>query len=171
MKIRLNNRKKHGARKRRTRQKSRCRGLRYWAAVGALSALMAYAPLPVRTLGNVFARDSILTVSWQAQSQPSRFDIPPGTLDSVLIAFRNLTGIEVVVPENKIRTLPSPGVSGVFTAEKALQQILAGTGINYRFSGPKIVTLELPGLAASVEVLGQITPASPKYTEPLRDTP
>ncbi|MCI0659603.1 MAG: TonB-dependent siderophore receptor [Acidobacteria bacterium] len=174
MTIRTNKCKKHGGRKRRTQNKSRRRGLRYWAAIGALSALIAYAPLPNREPGTVLARNSlgsITSVSWQAQSQPGRFDIPPGTLDSVLIAFRNLTGIEVIVSDDKMRTLPSPGVSGVFTAEKALQQILAGTGINYKFSGPKIVTLAVPELAASVEVLGRISPASPKYTEPLRDTP
>ena len=77
----------------------------------------------------------------------------------------------MLLPNEKLRTLPSPGVSGVYTAEKALAQILAGTGVTYRFSGPKIVTLELEGVAASVEILGRISPSSPKYTEPLRDTP
>src|SRR5262245_11005368 len=174
MQIRINKCRKHGGKKKRTQHKSRCRGLRYWAAVGALSALIAYAPLPVREHGTVLAQNSpasVISLPPQAQSQPSRFDIPPGTLESVLITFRNLTGIEVIIPNDKMRALPSSGVSGVYTAEKALEKILAGTGINYKFSGPKIVTLELPGLAASVEVLGQISSSSPKYTEPLRDTP
>ncbi len=33
------------------------------------------------------------------------------------------------------------------------------------------MTLDLEGVAASVEILGRITASSPKYTEPLRDTP
>jgi catecholate siderophore receptor len=173
MKIHLKKCRKPRGRNKSNQPKSKRRGLRYWAAIGALSALVAYTPLPNRALNTVLAesRATAITVSSQDQAQPGRFDIPPGTLESVLVSFRNLTGIEVLIPDEKMRTLPSSGVSGVYSAEKALQQILAGTGINYRFNGPKLVTLELPGLAASVEVLGHITPASPKYTEPLRDTP
>ena len=106
----------------------------------------------------------------QAQ-QSQRFDIPPGALETVLATFQKQTDLQVLLPNEKLRTLPSPGVSGVYTVERALAQILAGTGVTYRFSGPKIVTLELEGVAASVEILGRISPSSPKYTEPLRDTP
>jgi catecholate siderophore receptor len=103
--------------------------------------------------------------------QTQRFDIPPGPLETALATFQKLTELQVLVPNEKLRTIPSPGVSGVYTAERALAQILSGTGVTYRFSGPKIVTLGLEGVAASVEVLGRVAPASPKYTEPLRDTP
>ncbi len=71
-----------------------------------------------------------------------------------------------------MNSLPSPGVSGVYTVEQALKQILAGTGITYRVTAAETVTLELQGLAASVEVTGSVSPpSSPKYTEPLRDIP
>src|SRR5262249_60674198 len=103
--------------------------------------------------------------------QSERFDIPPGPLETVLAAFQKLADLQVLLPNEKLSAIPSPGVSGVYTAEKALSQILAGTGVTYRFTGPKIVTLELEGVAASVEILGRITASSPKYTEPLRDTP
>jgi catecholate siderophore receptor len=106
----------------------------------------------------------------QAQ-QTQRFDIPPGPLETVLATFQKQTDLQVLVPDEKLRAIQSPGVSGVYTAEKALAQILSGTGVTYKFSGPKIVTLGVEGVAASVEVLGRITPSSPKYTEPLRDTP
>ena len=171
MKIQIKKRSNRGKRKKNNQPRSRHRGLSYWAAISALSALMAYAPLASRAVIPVQAHESLTIITGQDQSQPSRFDIPPGTIETTLDAFRSLTGIEVLIPDDKMRVLPSSGVSGVYTAEKALEKILAGTGINYKFSGPKIVTLELPGLAASVEVLGQISPSSPKYTEPLRDTP
>jgi catecholate siderophore receptor len=103
--------------------------------------------------------------------QTQRFDIPPGPLETVLGVFQKQTDVQALVPNEKLRTIPSPGVSGVYTIERALAQILAGTGVTYRFSGPKIVTLELESVAASIEILGRITPSSPKYTEPLRDTP
>src|SRR5262245_6033203 len=82
-----------------------------------------------------------------------------------------MTDLQALLPNEKLSAIPSPGVSGVYTVEKALAQILSGTGVTYSFSGPKIVTLELEGVAASVDILGRISPSSPKYTEPLRDTP
>ncbi len=80
--------------------------------------------------------------------QTRRFDIPPGPLETVLATFQKLTDLQVLVPDEKLRAIPSPGVSGVYTVESALAQILASTGVTYRFSGPKIVTLELEGVAA-----------------------
>src|SRR5262249_24550934 len=103
--------------------------------------------------------------------QSERFDIPPGPVETVLATFQKLTDLQTLVPNEKLKAIPSQGVSGVYTVEKALAQILAGSGVTYRFSGPKIVTLELEGVAASVDILGRISPSSPKYTEPLRDTP
>jgi len=150
---------------------------KYWMTIGTMGALLTYAPVaarPAMRAGAMGVRgvwEAIYTQDPAEASQTQRFDIPPGPLETVLTSFQSLTGLQVLVPNEKLRAIPSPGVSGVHTAERALTQILAGTGVIYRFSGPKIVTLELEGVAASVEVLGRITPSSPKYTEPLRDTP
>jgi catecholate siderophore receptor len=144
-------------------------------AMGALltvgpGAALAEAPQAARLAPRVL--EAIYGYGGGAQAQQTqRFNIPPGPLETVLATFQKLTDLQVLVPDEKLRAIQSPGVSGVYTAEKALAQILSGTGITYRFSGPKIVTLGLEGVAASVEVLGRITPSSPKYTEPLRDTP
>ncbi|MGE0126925.1 MAG: TonB-dependent siderophore receptor [Blastocatellales bacterium] len=157
------------------RNKARGRGPGHWIAMGTMGALLTCAPISSKAASSgspMFAPSLIEAVYVAVQArQTQRFDIPPGPLETVLAVFQKLTEVQVLVPNEKLRAIPSPGVSGVHTAEKALAQILAGTGITYRFSGPKIVTLELEGVAASVEVLGRITPSSPKYTEPLRDTP
>jgi hypothetical protein len=79
--------------------------------------------------------------------QTRRFDIPPGPLETVLATFQKLTDLQVLVSDEELHAIPSPGVSGVYTVERALAQILAGTGVSHRFSGPKIVTLELEGMA------------------------
>ncbi|HEU0184825.1 MAG TPA: TonB-dependent siderophore receptor [Blastocatellia bacterium] len=151
---------------------------KYLMTVGAMGALLttapgaafAKAPQEARIAPTVLA--AIYGDDGEAQAQRTqRFDIPPGPLETVLATFQKLTELQVLVPDEKLRAIPSLGVSGVYTAEKALAQILSGTGVTYRFSGPKIVTLGLEGVASSVEVLGRITPSSPKYTEPLRDTP
>jgi len=143
--------------------------------VGAMGALLtsspsaAFAESPKAARGAPRVLEAIYGAVQFQQSQ--RFDIPPGPLETVLATFQRLTDLQALIPNEKLRAIPSPGVSGVYTVENALAQILAGTGVTYRFTGSKIVTLELEGVAASVEVLGGITAASPKYTEPLRDTP
>jgi len=143
--------------------------------VGAMGALLTSAPSAAFAESPKAARlaPRVLEAIYGAvQSQQSqRFDIPPGPLETVLATFQKLTDLQALIPNEKLRAIPSPGVSGVYTVENALAQILAGTGVSYRFTGPKILTLELEGVAASVEILGRITASSPKYTEPLRDTP
>jgi catecholate siderophore receptor len=148
---------------------------KYLMTVGTMGALLTCAPVSALAESPKAARlaPRVLEAIYggvQAQ-QTQRFDIPPGPLETVLATFQKLTDLQALIPNEKLKAIPSPGVSGVYTVEKALAQILAGTGVTYRFSGPKIVTLELEGVAASVEILGRISPSSPKYTEPLRDTP
>src|SRR5499426_1342027 len=133
----------------------------------APSAALAESPKASRLAPRVL--EAIYGAVKSQQSQ--RFDIPPGPLETVLATFQKLTDLQALIPNEKLRAIPSPGVSGVYTVENALAQILAGTGLTYRFTGPKIVTVELEGVAASVEILGGVTASSPKYTEPLRDTP
>lgn len=145
---------------------------RQWMAAGTMSAMLAVGsqavPLTAGTLPPSIW-DAIYTVTQAQQTQ--RFDIPSATLEAVLTTFQNQSGVRVLIADDKLRGITSPGVTGVYTTEQALSQILNGTGVGYRFNSPKLVTLELQGLVASVEILGHISPSSPKYTEPLRDTP
>jgi catecholate siderophore receptor len=174
------NAKKHGKKNRNkkgNKVRSKQRGPRYWVAMGTMSALLAYTPISTKAaapnsgLSSYSAWEIIYQQDPGKAGEVSRFDIPPGSLDAVLAAFQNLTGLQVIVPSGDMKSISSPGVSGALTAEKALQQLLMGTGITYRFTGPTIVTLELKGVEGSVEILGRISPSSPKYTEPIRDTP
>jgi catecholate siderophore receptor len=109
-----------------------------------------------------------------AQNQQTRrFDIPPGTLGEVLIVFQKITGLRVEVQDEKMRELASPGASGNYNNEQALKQILAGTGISYHFIAAAAVKLEIQAESQVVQVIdvGALQVTSPKYTEPLRDTP
>lgn len=99
-----------------------------------------------------------------------RFDIPAGTLDTVLAAFRRGSGVEVIVARPEIGFINSAGVSGEFTPALALRRILSGTGVSHHFTGPNTVTLDLR-LRETVEVTAATRVASPKVTEPLRDVP
>ena len=96
----------------------------------------------------------------------------PGPLGTVLDSFQSATGLQVMVPNEAMRTLSSPGVSGLYSVELALKQLLAGTGVSYRFTASETVTLEFQSLEPSVDVTERISPLSSlKYPEPLLDTP
>ena len=103
-----------------------------------------------------------------------RFDLQPGPLGAVLAAFEQLTGVQVTVSLEAIRTIQSPGVTGTFTVEQALQQLLAGTSVGFHLTGPAAVTLDLRSVSETVEVTGRTSTAivsSPKFTTPVRDIP
>jgi catecholate siderophore receptor len=113
--------------------------------------------------------------SAQATSETLPFNIAPGTLDTVLSAFENATQLHIVVPDARMAGLASPGVSGMFRPDRALEQLLKGTGIGFRPAGDGTFTLEVVRVSASVNVTAGadsvMTDSVPKYTEPLRDTP
>ena len=144
----------------------------------AMSTLVAYTAIGSRTIV-LAAPQAGQKSSGRGQSEtqaavlPKRFAIPPGMLGEVLDAFEREAGIRVLVEEEGIRTLASPGVSGLCTAEEALAKLLAGTGVKYRFVAPETVRLSLAGVSQSVTVNA---PASiviplPKFSEPVLDTP
>ncbi len=108
-------------------------------------------------------------------SQPVwRFGIPAGPLDAVLRTFTQMTGVSVTFAKEGIRELSSPGVTGVFTADQALQKVLTNTGVTYRFTSPAAVTLDLKSVATSVDVaesIEAVASSMPKYSSPVLDTP
>ncbi len=108
-----------------------------------------------------------------SQDPPARrFDIPPGPLADVLNRFEDVTGVRVTLAMEAIGTIQSPGVTGLFSIERALEAVLAGTNVTFRLTSPNAAVLELRGQAESVEVTGRaptVVVSSPKYTAPLRE--
>lgn len=153
-------------------RKTRRRGPRYWiVAIGTMGMLIAYCPGKSH---NVVLGKARLREDATAQMQQQiTFDIPAGTLESVLVAFQKTSGLQVVIPNEAMRPLSSPGVKGRYSPEQALRQILQGTGIGYRFSDKRTAILEIHANTESVEVRddSRVVLSSPKYTEPLLDTP
>lgn len=158
-----------------SRKKGR-RGPRYWVlSIGTMGALVAFTVGNSRAVAVGYARhQTVATVHarGQGQSQVRRFDIPAGTLETVLSTFQSLTGLRVLIPNETMRGLSSPGVAGAYTAEQALEQLLKGTGISYHRADAETLTLEIQAAPETVEVIERTAPlSSPKYTEPLRDIP
>ena len=112
------------------KHRARRRGPKYWiVAIGAMGMLVAYCPRNSHNivLGKV-RDDSKITAT--APQQQMAFDIPADTLESVLLVFQRTSGLQVVIPNEAMRSLPSPGVNGRHTSEQALREILRGTGVH-----------------------------------------
>jgi catecholate siderophore receptor len=106
------------------------------------------------------------------QIRELQFDIPPGPLGTAVATFETLTGIKVTLSEDGIRTLNTPGVTGLLTPEAALKALLRGTGVGYRFTAPDTVSLDVQVVSEAVDVSGALPRlASPRFSEPVRDTP
>ena len=162
--------KKHRKNKeKKSGNRSAQRGPRYWVAMGTMGALVAYSAIGSHTiatakgLGLRGKSDSAVSQS-KATASAQRFDIKPGPLEEVLANFQSVTGVQIQVPNDAIRGLSSPGVSGIYSAEQALKQLLTGTGISYQFTSPQAVTLEVQGPAATVDISAGLPSiaASPK---------
>jgi catecholate siderophore receptor len=149
-----------------------------WAAMGTL---VVYSAVGSKTFNVARGQDvqrpgqGNSSISPTQGSQPVwRFDIPAGPLDSVIAAFEQVTGFSFSVSKEGIRTLSSPGVSGVYTAEQALQKLLSDTGLTYRFTSATAVSLDLKSVASSIEVttsVDALAAASPKFSQTPLDTP
>jgi len=108
------------------------------------------------------------------EPQQHRFDITAGPLTDVLNMFEAIAGIEVGLSLESIGTIQSPGVTGLFTVQRALEELLVGTSVTFRMESAARAILELRTQAESVQVTGSAPTAlvsSPKYVVPIREIP
>ncbi len=142
-----------------SRRGGRRRGTARLFVLGAAFAATAAGS----TLSPVYAQ-SLARASPAQTVRMVQFSIPAGPLDQVLTAFERVAGIRATLALDSLASIQSPGVSGTYTVEGALQQILMGTSVTFRLTSPTEAVLELRQ-SESVEVSGS-TPVvqSPKYT-------
>src|ERR1044072_1697276 len=156
------------------KQKTRSRGPKYWMAVGTLAAYTTFGGRAV-TLAHAQNRKPVATGSSlrQTSSLPiQKFEISSGNLGDVLPIFERTARVTVNVPNDSIQGIWSPGVVGLLSPEAALQKILIGTGISYRFTSPATVVLKVQGPSVAVEVTDTaLEDTLPKYTQSLVETP
>jgi len=92
-------------------------------------------------------------------AEPRRFDIPAGPLGAAITAFGDIAGLRVLVPTALVDGRRSPGVSGSLTPEAALARLLAGSGLTWRFTADRTVTLE-PQAAPAAPGVTTLTPVT-----------
>lgn len=75
------------------------------------------------------------------QSDARSIDIPAQPLGDALRALSRQTGLQFFADSDLTRGIAAPAVSGRMTADQALEQLLAGSGLSHRLDG-SLVTLE-----------------------------
>jgi catecholate siderophore receptor len=109
-----------------------------------------------------------------------RFAIPAGPLKAALKEFEAESGLkaEINMPADPQGTpgmidgFDSPGVTGLYSNEAALRQLLTGTGLSFKLQGSDRVQIGLQH-TDSVDVTSALPDylSMQKFTEPLLDTP
>ena len=95
------------------------------------------AAVPLLVPANAGAQESSAAVRQEVRT----YDIPAGSLDRALNALAGRAGILLAADGSLTAGATSPGLQGEYTTEQALQRLLAGTGLAYRFIGANTVTL------------------------------
>ncbi len=91
-----------------------------------------------------FVTAGLLTPAIAVAAEPARqsFDIPSQALSSALTRFSAVTGLQVLYEGDIAEHVTAPELRGSYTPEQALQNLLRGSGLQYRFSNGNTVTLE-----------------------------
>jgi iron complex outermembrane receptor protein len=92
----------------------------------------------------------------QASGPSIAFDIPAQPLAQALTQFARQSGLQVAVDAAAVSGKTTNGVSGTLSADGALQQILAGTGVTYRYTSPTSVTVVATGPSSGGIVLDPV---------------
>jgi len=93
-----------------------------------------------------------LTTGAPAQEQPADLNIPPQSLAAALDALTQQTGLQPFYTDASVQGLKSSGIVGRYDLREAVEKLLAGTGLSYRFTGPKTVAIKKPEQVAANEV-------------------
>ncbi|MDE1146445.1 MAG: TonB-dependent siderophore receptor [Azospirillaceae bacterium] len=147
------------------------RRYRLKATVSGL-ALLATAMLAAGTAGAQQTTQQAAPAPAAAGQQT--FTIPAQDLNAALLTFTSRAGLQVFYDVSLVKGLRSTALNGSYTPAQGLAQLLAGTGLAYRFTGPTTVSLEpapqgaaAPGVlhlgAVRVEGQGDDTAAQSAY--------
>lgn len=91
------------------------------------------------------------------EGQRIAFDIPAQDLNAAILAFAEKADFQLFYDADKLNGLRTGGVQGSYTPEQALRRLLAGTGFDYRLTGPDTVALERRTVQGDAMQLAPVT--------------
>lgn len=89
-------------------------------------------------------------VAGRQTAATTTFNIRAQALGSALTAFADRAGLRLLLASSVVDGKRSAGVSGTLTKDEALNRLLQGTGLTYRFTSANTVTIIDPTAAANV---------------------
>ncbi|MCS4292668.1 outer membrane receptor for ferric coprogen and ferric-rhodotorulic acid [Comamonas sp. BIGb0152] len=98
------------------------------------------------------AADQATAAAGAAQS----LQVPAGPLPAALVAFASQTGVSVSGTPELVSAVQSPGVNGALPIAQALQQLLAGTGLEAVPAGARSYVLRKRVAATQAPVAGEM---------------
>jgi len=115
----------------------------------ATSAIVAVATMTSAASADPQAGVAATTASTAAQGSEHpgtaagqlNFNIAPQPLKGALMAFGSQSGLQVTFDASVPDGLSSKGTTGMLTPAHALRQLLAGTGVAYRFTDAHTIML------------------------------
>ncbi|WP_421706830.1 TonB-dependent receptor domain-containing protein [Algihabitans sp.] len=104
------------------------------------------------------------------------FDIPAGDLEAALLSFSQAVDLQLLYPADLTVGLLSRGVQGSYEPEQALQILIAGTGLTYRFTNADTVTLvrldpQSGGQGEEPLRLDPVTVTGARFATPISELP
>lgn len=90
------------------------------------------------------------------QGQTRDFDVPAGPLSAALLRFGTQSGLQFNVDSRLTDGKRTDGLKGTYSVEGGLTQLLAGSGLTFRFAGPRTVVIEALPDAGSTRMLGPL---------------
>lgn len=123
------------------------------AIAAGVASLIAGSALADGTAG---AGAAMPAAQQLAQAEAKRFDIPAQPLEQALIDFGQQADFQVSFDPALAEGLTSTPVSGRFTPDVALRQILSGLPVTASFSGANTVTLSRVASESSAMMLGPV---------------
>ncbi|SLM50093.1 putative tonB-dependent receptor protein [Nitrospira japonica] len=131
------------------------------AFVGALRLLSVDGEISHAAEPVVQSPAVLLAQANQAAQGTVEFNIPAQELNSALLTFADRSGVQVFYDADRMTGLHTQGVAGPFTWQDALRQLLLGTGMEYRVTGERTVTIQksdsadlVPGAIAAGAAVG-----------------
>jgi TonB-dependent siderophore receptor len=91
-----------------------------------------------------------------AVAESVTLNIPAQPLKNALRSFAEATHLQLVYNSELVAGRASPKLSGSYTPAAALQQLLAGSGLEYRFTSPRVVTLAKVTSSDGSKVIGTV---------------
>ncbi|WP_206244076.1 TonB-dependent siderophore receptor [Novosphingobium terrae] len=131
---------------------------------------MGQSLMGVWLAGSALGMASATAATAQTASTSGSFDIPAQKLSDAIAIFGQQSGMQITATAETLAKRTSTAVAGSMAAPEALCRLLAGTGLTFRFIGPRAVRIEVAPVATgnaiqlgAVQVDGAMTEGSPTY--------